>query len=71
MPNKNEDRPSDSFPTSAFNRFNYGAPTMKREAPVNFQKAVTKSSNAPEELKDAVLARKMKYCGGSSKPYKK
>ena len=67
----NIDRPSDSFPTSAFNRYNYGAPTMKREAPANFQKAVADNPNAPKELQDAVLTRKMKYCGGSSKPYKK
>jgi hypothetical protein len=67
----NIDRPSDSFPTSALNRYNYGAPTMKRKAPANFKAAIKKAAKDPENEGAQTLAPTLRFCGGMSKPYKK
>ena len=60
MPNKNNDRPSDSFPASSFNRFNYGAPTMRREPPANFKPSalnrelIGDQDTLPENIQKAI-----------------
>ncbi len=65
MPNKNNDRPSDSFPASSFNRFNYGAPTMRREAPANFKAAIQEAAEDPENEGAKKLAPTLKRGVGS------
>ena len=76
----NIDRSPDEFPASSFNRFNYGAPTMRREAPENFKaglkKAINDPSKSPKQKEAAEnllggLPRLNKFCGGMSKPYKR
>jgi hypothetical protein len=67
----NIDRSPDSFPASSFNRFNYGAPLMKREAPENFKAVIKEAAKDPENKGAQTLAPTLRFCGGMSKPYKK
>lgn len=68
---KDEDRPADSIPISRLNRFNYGAPTIRREAPAQFKTAIKEAAKDPENKGAQTLAPTLRFCGGMSKPYKK
>ena len=67
----NIDRSPDSFPASSFNRFNYGEPLMRREAPENFKVAIKEAAQDPENKGAQTLAPTLRFCGGMSKPYKR
>mgnify|MGYP005631520491 CR=1 FL=1 len=67
----NIDRSPDSFPASSFNRFNYGAPTMRSEAPENFKAAIKEAAQDPENKGAQTLAPTLRFCGGMSKAYKR
>ena len=67
----NIDRSPDSFPASSFNRFNYGAPTLRREAPAQFKAAIKKAAEDPENKGAQTLAPTLRFCGGMSKAYKR
>jgi len=52
----NYDRPADSMPTEALNRYNYGVPRMSR----NFMEAIESDPNANDGIKAAVAKEKKK-----------
>jgi len=52
----NSDRPSDSMPSQALNRFNYGFPRMSR----NFMEAIEQDPDANASIKKAVAKERAK-----------